>query len=47
MGKLPLKLVVPITNWQSSFSDNLWHIYLTPTRENGLTKLSSADVLQL
>jgi mRNA interferase MazF len=47
IGKLPLKLVVPITNWQSSFSDNLWHISLTPTSENGLTKLSAADVLQL
>jgi mRNA interferase MazF len=47
IGRLPLKLVVPITNWQSSFSDNLWHIHLTPTPENGLTKLSAADVLQL
>ena len=47
IGKLPLKLVVPITHWQSSFSDNLWHISLTPTSENGLTKLSAADVLQL
>ncbi|NEQ35541.1 MAG: type II toxin-antitoxin system PemK/MazF family toxin [Okeania sp. SIO3I5] len=47
IGKLPLKLVVPITNWQSSFSSNLCHIYLTPTSDNGLSKLSSADALQL
>ncbi|NES72831.1 MAG: type II toxin-antitoxin system PemK/MazF family toxin [Okeania sp. SIO2D1] len=47
IGKLPLKLVVPITNWQSSFNNNIWHIYLIPNTENGLTKLSSADVLQL
>jgi mRNA interferase MazF len=47
IGKLPLKWVVPITNWQSTFNDNLWHICLTPTSENGLIKLSSADVLQL
>ncbi|NEO72569.1 type II toxin-antitoxin system PemK/MazF family toxin [Moorena sp. SIO3H5] len=47
IGRLPLKLVVPITNWQSSFTGSLWHIYLTPTSDNGLTKLSSADALQL
>ena len=47
IGKLPLKLVVPITDWKTAFSNNLWHISLTPTQENGLTKLSAADALQL
>jgi mRNA interferase MazF len=46
IGKLPLKLVVPITDWKDAFSSDLWHIYLAPTVENGLTKISAADALQ-
>jgi mRNA interferase MazF len=46
IGKLPLKLVVPITDWKESFASDLWHIHLDPTTENGLTKLSAADALQ-
>jgi mRNA interferase MazF len=47
LGKLPLKLVVPITDWKPAFSASLWHVSLNPTEENGLSKLSSADTLQL
>lgn len=47
IGKLPLKWVVPITDWKSYFSTNLWHIYLEPSTTNGLTKTSAADVFQL
>jgi mRNA interferase MazF len=47
IGKLPLKLVVPITNWKSAFLSNLWHIYLEPSQYNGLTKISAADILQM
>ncbi len=47
LGKLPLKLVVPITDWKEQFSDNLWHIYLEPTVTTGLRKPSTADVLQM
>jgi mRNA interferase MazF len=47
IGKLPLKLVVPITDWKNTFSHNLWHIRLEPTSENGLIKVSAADTLQL
>jgi mRNA interferase MazF len=46
IGKLPLKLVVPITDWKDSFASDLWHIRLDPTDENGLTKLSVADAIQ-
>ncbi|NEO27247.1 MAG: type II toxin-antitoxin system PemK/MazF family toxin [Kamptonema sp. SIO4C4] len=47
VGKLPLKLVVPITTWKDYFSSNIWHISLDPTPENGLTRKSAADVFQL
>lgn len=47
VGKLPLKLVVPITNWNEGFEGNIWHVRLAPTSQNGLTKLSAADALQV
>lgn len=47
VGKLPLKLVAPITAWQESFEDNLWHVKLEPNNANGLTKTSAIDALQL
>jgi mRNA interferase MazF len=47
LGKLPLKLVAPITNWNDAFEGNPWHVRLDPTAENGLTKSSAADALQI
>ena len=47
IGKLPLKLVVPITDWKPYFAANLWHIYIEPTATNRLAKPSAADVFQL
>jgi mRNA interferase MazF len=47
LGKLPLKLVAPITNWNNAFEGNLWHVRLDPTAQNGLTKTSAADALQI
>lgn len=46
IGKLPLKLVVPITDWKDSFSSDIWHVRLEPSDENGLIKPSAADALQ-
>jgi mRNA interferase MazF len=46
IGKLPLKLVVPITDWKDSFTSDLWHICLAPSDDNGLSKSSAADALQ-
>ena len=46
IGKLPLKLMVPITDWKDSFALDLWHIRLDPSNENGLKKPSAADALQ-
>ena len=47
IGRLPIKLVAPITGWQARFARNLWHIRLEPDSHNGLTKTSSVDTLQL
>jgi len=47
MGKLPLKIVAPITEWKPHFTGNLWHIHLMPSQENGLGKESAVDLLQI
>ena len=47
IGKLPIKLIAPITAWQESFKNNLWHIELQTSQANGLNKLSAIDALQI
>ena len=46
-GKLPIKLVAPITDWKDYFAQNLCHVRLDPDSTNGLVKVSAADTLQL
>ncbi|MEB2774204.1 type II toxin-antitoxin system PemK/MazF family toxin [Algoriphagus sp. D3-2-R+10] len=45
MGILQLKVVVPITDAGKVIKD--WHIKLSPTDSNGLTKVSLADCFQV
>ncbi|MDD3271777.1 MAG: type II toxin-antitoxin system PemK/MazF family toxin [Syntrophomonadaceae bacterium] len=47
LGRLPLKIVVPITEWKDGFVDYLWMIKLTPSESNNLSKLSAADSFQV
>jgi mRNA interferase MazF len=47
IGRLPIKLVAPITDWKDSFRRNSWHLQLEPNVANGLTKVSAVDTLQL
>jgi mRNA interferase MazF len=47
IGVLPIKLVAPITDWKDWYAGNLWHIKLNPNTDNGLSKDSSVDTLQL
>jgi len=47
VGKLRLKIIVPITEWQPSFEGNFWHVPMQPTAVNGLVKDSAADALQV
>lgn len=47
VGRLPVKLVAPITDWKPYFARNLWHVKLTPNRINGLSKPSAVDTLQM
>ena len=52
INKLPIKLVSPITDWKPYFAANFWHIKfwhikIEPTSNNGLSKTSTLDTLQL
>jgi mRNA interferase MazF len=47
LGKLPLKIIVPITDWKDRYEVAPWMIKLNPNSKNGLTKVSSADCFQI
>jgi len=47
IGALPLKVVVPVTNWKERFEEVLWMTKIDPNDENGLTKTSAADAFQV
>jgi len=47
VGKLPIKLIAPITDWKTYFSSNFWHVKIEPNSINGLNKASAIDTLQL
>jgi mRNA interferase MazF len=46
IGKLPIKLVAPITGWQTTFEGRIWLVKIYPSSTNGLTKTSAVDTLQ-
>jgi mRNA interferase MazF len=47
VGRLRLKIVVPITEWKDRYASFPWFVRLTPTASNGLTKDSGADSFQV
>ena len=47
IGRLPLKLVVPITDWKPAYATYPWFVELTPNSTNGLSKASGADAFQV
>jgi len=47
LGKLPLKVVVPITDWKERYSIAVWMVKIIPDKQNKLSKLSSADCFQI
>lgn len=46
-GRLPLRIVVPITNWQPGFARYPWIVPLPADPTNGLVKDSAADTFQV
>jgi mRNA interferase MazF len=47
VGRLPLKIIVPITDWKPAFANFAWFVHLAATADNGLAKDSGADAFQV
>jgi mRNA interferase MazF len=47
VGRLPIKLVAPLTDWKDYYAANIWHVRIDPDATNGLSKVSAVDTLQL
>ena len=47
LGRLPLKIIVPITGWDERFKDANWHVKIPVSKTTGLVKDSSADTFQV
>src|SRR5437667_7146831 len=47
VGRLPLRIVAPITDWKPAYANFAWFVHLPATPMNGLTKESGADAFQV
>jgi mRNA interferase MazF len=47
IGRLPLRIVVPVTGWEVKYATVPWLVHLKPSRRNGLSKDSAADCFQV
>ena len=47
LGKLPLKIIAPITDWKEHYDDYPWMVKIIPTELNGLIKISAVDCFQI
>ena len=47
LGKLPLKLIVPLTDWKERYEIAPWMVKVLPSKINNLSKESSADCFQV
>lgn len=47
LGKLPLKVIVPLTDWKERYDIAPWMVKITPDKSNNLSKPSAADCFQV
>jgi mRNA interferase MazF len=47
LGKLPLKIIAPITEWKEHYADYPWMVKITPSERNCLSKISAIDCFQV
>ncbi len=47
LGILPLKVIVPVTDWKNHYSTADWMVRLDPNPINNLSKVSAVDCLQV
>jgi mRNA interferase MazF len=47
IGRLPIKLVSPITDWKDHYARYIWLVRIDPDSDNSLSKTSAIDTFQL
>ena len=47
LGRLQVRVVVPITGWDVRYQQHLWMTEIAPSDASGLSKPSAADALQI
>lgn len=47
VGILPLKIIVPFTDWKDRYETAVWMVRIDPESNNGLSKPSASDGLQI
>jgi mRNA interferase MazF len=47
LGVLPLRIIVPLTDWKEKYDVADWMVKIEPNTLNNLTKNSAADCFQL
>ena len=47
IGLLPLRVIVPITDWKEHYKSVKWMVKVAPTKNSGLSKISGADAFQV
>lgn len=47
VGILPVKVIVPFTEWKERYAQAPWMVKIDPDEQNGLNKSSAADALQI
>ncbi len=47
VSELPVRLVVPLTEWKDKHTEWIWRLPVVPSQTNGLTKKFAADALQI
>lgn len=47
LGVLPLRIIVPITDWKNRYAKANWMVKLEANSQNGLSKTSTADCFQV
>lgn len=47
IGKLPLKIVIPLTDWKDRYKVAPWMVKVSPDNKNNLKKASAADCFQV
>ncbi len=47
VGILPLRVIVPITEWKDKFYGTVWMVKIKPNSDNNLKKPSAIDCFQI